>query len=77
MDDLSDSFEAQMLRSLQREAMEMDSDDDPNVTPRAEGQVKGLSRSRLHYGNDDQDSSDDTSMSTLKSPVSTHSVFHG
>jgi hypothetical protein len=68
MADLSESYEAAMLQSLKEAAL--NSDEESNVTPRAEGHAKGLSRSKLHYGNDDQDSSNDTSMSTLKSPVS-------
>ena len=60
MADFSDSCEAQMLRSLKKEAMEdglEESDEDKHKC-----NSRGLSRSKVNYGDDGlSDSSDDTS----------------
>ena len=72
MDDLSESFERQMLLSLRRETMEEGLDDENEV-----GGPQPNNMSRLHYGDDSlSDSSDDTSsMSTLKAQVGTFNIL--
>ncbi len=72
MADLSDSYEAQMLQSLKREAQEegdTSSGDDTHSRPGVSGEN---GQARVIYRDDDIDSSssDDTDMSTLKGPVS-------
>lgn len=63
MEDLTESFERQMLQSLRRQTMEEDYVDDEEVG-KADMQ-------RLHYNHDNSsDSSDDNSMDTLKGHVS-------
>ena len=62
MVDLSDSFEAKMLESLRRQAMEGGSDSDSDDASRNAKPAKSLSR--FKYGDDSgSDSSDDASES--------------
>ena len=65
MADLSDSFEAKMLESLKRQAMEGGSDSDSDDASRHTRPARSLSR--FKYGNDSgSDSSDDASEAKVQ-----------
>ena len=78
MVDLSDSFEAKMLESLRRQAMEGGSDSDSDDTSKNAKPARSLSR--FKYGDDSaSDSSDDASESKAQvcgssSSLGSHSV---
>ena len=68
MADLSESFEANMLQNLKRQALEGTDDEDENGDKKQQSRGKNLQRHL--YGNDClTDSSDDTSYGTMKGPV--------